>query len=106
MAVTPDTVKRIARMLETLSESTPKGAGFWDHLAQRAAEEASRTITMTTGMLPSQVFLAVVPGRESLHVLARGTALMDLLMPAEEYLQVEGSGEVWALEVRRVLTVG
>lgn len=105
MAADRIAIARIARTLETLAGNL-QGAEFEENLAQSSATSATLPISVTIGSLPSQTFLAVVPGRESLRVVAHGTTLADLQAPAGAFLQGEGAGEVWALEVRRVLMVG
>lgn len=99
----PIVVDRIARRLRERAEGTPTGAGFWETLAELAANEATRTVTIATAPLPAELYLAVVPDSTP-KVIARAEVLADLQPTIETYLQRRGDGTVWAVEIKRVIT--
>lgn len=99
------TIQRVADKLKALSESTPTGEGYWEALAKAVTDEATKTLTVTLGVIPAQPFLGLVPERGGVRLVARGATATDLMKQAEDLLMVAGSGEVWAAEIKRVWTV-
>jgi hypothetical protein len=99
----PIVVKRLTRRLAEAGEATPRGEGYWLALAQFAADEATRTVTVTQIAVPDEPFLAVTKTREGFHVVGRGATLAALTAPVTAFLEERGRGEVWITEVRRVL---
>lgn len=101
----PTLVKRLAAKLRETSESTPKGEEFWPTLAQVAADETARTITVSQAVIPPDPFLAVVKRHEGFVLIARADLLANLQPPVEAYFQEGGGGPVWCLEIKKVLRV-
>lgn len=101
----PVVVKRIAQRLQALSESTPKGEGFWPALATMAAEEALRTLTVQQLALPVEPFMAAIRAHEGLRVIAKTPTLGGAQQAAIAFLEERGSGEALVMEVRRLLGV-
>lgn len=98
-------IKRLATKLQETSDQTPKGEGYWATLAEVAADEAVRTITVSQDILPPDPFLAVVKRHEGFMLIARADLLANLSGPVEAYFQAGGLGSVWCLEIRKVLRV-
>ena len=101
----PILIQRLTHLLHEASESTPKGEGFWPTLADLAAAECARTVVVEQRGLPSQPFAAVRKTHEGLAIVARGVSLVEIQNAATTVLETRGVGEVWLLEIRRVLGV-
>ena len=101
----PILLQRLAQRLAETSEATPKGEGFWPTLAQVAAEEAARSIVVELRGQPTQPFLAVRRAHEGLVVIAQTATLIGAQNAATTALEARGTGEVWVIEIRRVLGV-
>lgn len=101
----PILLKRLATKLQEASESTPKGEGFWPTLAQVVADEAARTVVTQLRGVPANPFVAVTKTLDGYRQVGRADTLAALQPVVEAYLQERGAGEVWVVEVQRVLGV-
>jgi hypothetical protein len=101
----PVLVQRLAHLLEVVSESTPKGEGFWPAVAAFAANEIARTVVKTTQPLPPEPFVALVKHRETMEIVARDATLAGLADQVTAALDRRGEGTVWLVEVKRVVEV-
>ena len=101
----PVLVQRLAEALREESEETPKGEGYWSALAERAAKEAARTVVVELRGQPAEPFLAVRKAHEGLAIVARAATLTGAQNAATDALEARGTGEVWVIEIKRVLGV-
>ena len=101
------TLRRIARRLALLAETTPRGDTFWPTLAEAAARELESPPTVTQAALPAEPMVAVTPSGDGYQLIARGATVADLQGPVSTYLAEKGVGarDVWIAEIRRVLVV-
>lgn len=100
----PIVIRRVAQRLQEAGEALPKGEGFWPALAEIATDEALRTVVVQQQPLPSDPFLAVMRMREGLRVINTRMATLALAtQAATTFLEEHGAGEVWIVEVRRVV---
>ena len=97
-------LKRLARRLKERSATTPQNDDLWPVLAQLAADELARTVLVTRQPQPDQRFVGLNVGRESLREVGRTALLTDLDGAVNDWYQGGGTGEVWLVEVKRIVT--
>ena len=102
------TLQRLARKLAETGGATPAGVGYWETLAGVADQELNRTITVTTGTLPSEPFLALAiqigaSGAVGLRYAGSGMSVASVTNVATQVLKDRGEGTIWIVEVKRVL---
>lgn len=97
---------RLAIRLAEASGATPQGEGYWETLADVAAGEMGRIITQTRLPLPTEPLLALVKQREGFSgPVAQAATITELAGLVDTVLERRGYGEIWMLEVRRIVSV-
>lgn len=102
-------IERVAKALhEYAKEANPaEVAAYFVGLAQTAQTELARTIITSDSPIPTAKFLAIqaIPHTSTWKQIAQESTGPNMTTAVTTYLEREGRGELWVVEIKRVVKV-